>query len=258
MTDEVKSALYTLFRFLNWHRSIVASVYQTRNYARYEGRAEEGACSDVELLDLVPASVNFPYMSNGSLRITPSATSRFGPVTPDGQPMANQMFGRDLSDPSYYSNEVDNSGSTSVTSTSSSVSSLIARPSATQGATPLSPYPFAATAGIVVDKFSGISFRELGTAAMVWSEVVKAAAAATGHAEADDQNGAKVFYKQSLYTYVFQQLDIEPKSEVIQTIFLIYRFLLWHAEYSEITGYRNVEDIWTNVTLDAEFATQSA
>ena len=200
MTDEILSALKTVLRFILWRASVIADLYEKKIYSRYEG-PEQIPCATIAPADLVPAYVKYPIMSIRKTAMQyASYGNKSGPVNADGTSKKNAGMSRQIYD-DIISTEVSGS-SVGILSNQGQValpsgSIFFPQPPAAEGATPLSPPPYAATAGKNIDQFSGMPFDQLAVALETWKNVIKAAAAAAGVAEAD---GSKVFEKQWTYT----------------------------------------------------------
>ena len=132
--------------------------------------------------------------------------NRSGPVHGDGSPKLKTMVetGRQFSDnidPTYanlvYSQETSQNMGSSIQMAPSASSGIFPQPPAAEGATPLSPPPYSATVGKIVDRFSGMTFEQLAVGLEAWKKVTKAAGDAASVREGD---GAKVLEKQATYT----------------------------------------------------------
>ena len=89
-TDEIHSAIRTVFRFLNWHAAIVADLYQKRILQRYEG-FEDDSCLDILASDITPPELKYPIPVNSvalmNIRMQATGANRiFGPVSPARRP----------------------------------------------------------------------------------------------------------------------------------------------------------------------------
>ncbi|GAV06693.1 hypothetical protein RvY_16639 [Ramazzottius varieornatus] len=237
LSDEVHSALKTVFRYINWHAAIQADLYLKRIYQRYEG-LEDDDCLDISYADLTPSELRYPIPKNSSAKINilvqaTDANRTFGPVTPAGTAKASTLpTARMFSDRTQAGHDF-NMKLDLIEGKALKVSAeMFPRPQAAEGSTPLTPAPYSATVNKTVDRYTGISVDQLALAYATWRNLTRAAAASAG---VNETEGAKIFVKQSEYT-----------------------FLLWHFEYKAVSGVVGVDDLWNSAAKDQAAASSAA